>query len=156
MGPVSSRCGEILLYLKISIRRGSVSVWCTSLVLRRKYKVHEAGFVTAATGPLHLHYDSKNIQTHTHTEHYSFQLSTQPFRVTTVVHLMPLQCSVSSVTIEFVPLKRIWNLNSTGLCWATVICMTATITPCVNLFKWHWLTVITMPNVETHFHAVFI
>lgn len=152
MGPVSLHCAEILLYLKISIRRGSVSVWCATLILCRKYKVHEVGFVTAATGVLHLHYDSKN--THTHKECSPFQMP-KPFRVTTVVHLMLLQCSVSSVAIEFVPLKRIWNLNSTGLCWAAVICMTATITLCVNPSKWHWLTVITMPNVTAHFHGLF-
>ncbi len=155
MEPVSSRCAEILLYLKISIRWGSVLLWCASLILRRKYKVHEVGFVTAATGLLHLHYDSKNTHTNTHTQRkLPFHLP-KPFRVTTVVHLMLLQCSVSSVAIEFVPLKRIWNSNSTGLCWAAVICTTATITLCVNLSKWHWLTVITMPNVADHFHGVF-
>lgn len=129
-------------------------MWCASLTLRRKYKVHEVGFVTAATGLLHLHYDSKNTQTHTHT-HKPSNTATHTRRVTTVVHLTPLQCSASGVAIEFVPLKRIWNLNSTGLCWAAVICATATITLCVNLSKWHWLTVITKPKVEAHFHGVF-
>lgn len=155
MGPVSLHCAEILLYLKISIRWGSVSVRCASLVLRRKYKVHEVGFVTAATGLLHLHYDSKNTHTRAHTKSAPpFQMP-KPFQVTTEVHLMLLQCSLSSVAIEFVPLKRIWNLNSAGLCWAAVIGTTATITLRVNLFKWYWLTVITMPNVAAHFHGLF-
>lgn len=129
MEPVSSRCAEILLYLKISIRWGSVLLWCASLIRCRKYKVHEVGFVTAATGPLHLHYDSKSTHTNTRTHKGSspFHLP-KPFRVTTALHLMLLQCSVSGVAIEFVPLRRIWNLNPTGLCWAAVICTTATIT----------------------------
>lgn len=93
----------------------------------------------------HLHYDS-----HTHKDCSLFPMP-KPFRVTTVVNLMLLQCSVSSIAIEFVPLKRIWNSNSTGLCWAAVIRMTATITLCVKLYKWHWLTVITMPNVTARF-----
>lgn len=145
MGPVSSRCAEILLYLKISIRWGSVSVWCASLILHRKYKVHEVGFVTAATGLLHLHYDSKKTQTHTYThtkthKKYSpFQLP-KPFQVTTVLHLMLLQCSVSSVAIEFVPLKRIWNLNSTGLCWAAVW----------SVWQLQLLYVSTFPNDMTY------
>lgn len=42
-------------------------LWCASLILHRKYKVHEVGFVTAATGLLHLHDDSKNTHTNTHT-----------------------------------------------------------------------------------------
>lgn len=71
MGPVSLHCTEILLCLKISIRLGSDSVWCASLILHRKYKVHEVGFVTAETGLLHLHCDSKEecerMRTHTQT-----------------------------------------------------------------------------------------
>lgn len=156
MEPVSSRCAEILLYLKISIRWGSVLLWCASLIRCRKYKVHEVGFVTAATGPLHLHYDSKSTHTNTRTHKGSspFHLP-KPFRVTTALHLMLLQCSVSGVAIEFVPLRRIWNLKSTGLCWAAVICTTATITLCVILSKWNWLTVITMPNVAAVFMLCF-
>lgn len=106
MGTVSLPCAEILLYLKISIRWGSVSVWCASLILRRKYKVHEVGFVTAATGLLHLHYDSKNTHTNTHIQRALLLLTAKAI-LTTVVHLILLQCSVSSVAIEFVPLKRI-------------------------------------------------
>lgn len=60
-----------------------------------------------ATGLLHLHYDSKNTHTNTHTKKAPPFHLPKPFRVTTVVHLMLLQCSVSSVAIEFVPLKRI-------------------------------------------------
>lgn len=65
MGPVSLHCTEILLYLKISIRLECDSVWCASLILHRKYKVHEVGFVTAETGLPRLHYDSKNEHIHT-------------------------------------------------------------------------------------------
>lgn len=68
MEPDSSRCAKILLYLKISIKWGSALQRRASLILRWKCKVHELGFVTAATGPLHLCYNSENINTHIHTK----------------------------------------------------------------------------------------
>lgn len=44
---------------------------CASpVLLRRKYKVHELGFVTVATGLFRHHYDSQNTNTHTHTQPY--------------------------------------------------------------------------------------
>lgn len=117
MEAVSSRCAKILLYLKISIRWGSVLLRHAPLIRRRKCKVHEPGFVTVAASLLHLHYNSENTNTHMHTKeppphhHHHFPLNhlqlPEPFRVTTTVCLMLLQCSVRSVAIEFVPLKRI-------------------------------------------------
>lgn len=81
---------------------------------------------------------------HKHTQRKSPHLQLpEPFWVTTAVCLMLLHCSVTSVAIEFVPLKRIRNLNSAGLCEASVTCMTATITPRVNLSGTLRLTVIT-------------
>lgn len=160
MGPVSLHCTEILLCLKISIRLGSDSVWCASLILHRKYKVHKVGFVTVETGLLHLHYDSKDKCKQTCTyRHRLEELPLQmpkPFQVTTLVHLILLQCSVSSVAIEFVPLSRVWNFNSTGLCLSSVTCMTATITLWANQFQ----TIGTSGNyilrVTVKFHALLL
>lgn len=132
MEPVSSRCAKILLYLKISIKWGSV-------LLRRTFP-----FRTESASLRHLHYNSVNTNTRMHTQRKSPHLQLpEPFGVTTAVCLMLLQCSVRSVAIEFVPLKRIWNLNLAGLREAAVTCMTATITPRINLSHILRLTVIT-------------
>lgn len=67
MEPDSSRCAKILLYLKISIKWGSILRQRASIILHRKCTVHELGFVIIATSLLHLCYNSQRMHTHTHT-----------------------------------------------------------------------------------------
>lgn len=113
---------------------GGDAIWCGMPLsfCTGSTRCNEEGFVTAETGLLHLCYDLQNTNAQTQNKSSTPNaktISSSNRGTLDAASVFIEQCSNSVCSTE-----EFRNLDCAGLCWASVICVTATIT-CTNLSK---------------------